>query len=329
VSQIQIRPELSVVVPVYGCRDCLRALHKRLDNASAAIPGAVEFIFVDDRGQDEAWEVLCDLARADSRVSAYRLSKNYGQHAAITAGIAQASGNWILVMDCDLQDPPEDIPRLYARAQEGYDIVLARRHRRSDSVHRRLLSRLYFKLLNVFSGSSLDGEFGTFSVISRKVADAYLRFRDHDRHYLFILNWLGFERGSIEYHPAARAAGRSGYSFRKLVAHALDGLFFQTTVLLRWIVYLGFGLALAGGAAAVYVAVARITGTAYPGWASLVVLQLLLGGFIIASTGVTGLYIGRVFDQVRERPLFVIDESVGAHARGRQPEPVRLNVGNL
>lgn len=300
--------ELSVVVPVYRCGDCLRELYRRLVDALDWVRGEVEFVLVEDRGDDESWEVLTRLAAEDSRVRAFRLSRNFGQHAAITAGLAQSRGRWIVVMDCDLQDPPEEIRRLYAKASEGYDVVLARRTTRGQSRLRTRFARAYFTLLNTFTGLRLDGSYGSFSMISRKVVDAFLRFRDRDRHYLFILSWLGFDTASIEYDRPERAAGRSAYGFRALVAHALDGMFFQTTVLLRWIVYLGFLFAATGGAVAVWVTVIRLTGGAYPGWASLVVLLLLLGGFIIISTGVTGLYIGRVFDEVRGRPLYVIDK---------------------
>ena len=141
------------------------------------------------------------------------------------------------------------------------------------------------------------------------VVDAYLTFKDRDRHYLFVLYWLGFDRASIEYGHAERPSGKSSYTFRRLLSHALGGMFFQTTVLLRWVVNIGFALALMGVGAAAYFAVARVSGNAYPGWTSLAVLLLVIGGLIIISTGVTGLYIGRIFDEVRARPLFVIDES--------------------
>jgi dolichol-phosphate mannosyltransferase len=303
--------ELSVVVPVYGCRDCIAELHRRLIEVTDGLPGETEFVFVDDRGTDGAWDEICRLAVHDRRIRGFRLSRNFGQQAAITAGLAKARGRWIVVMDCDLQDPPEQIPRLYAKAAEGYDVVLARRLHRSDSIPRRMFARIYFHLLNVFAGASIDGDFGSFSIISRKVAESFLRFRDRDRHYLFVLRWLGFEQGAIDYEQASRYAGRSSYSLRMLVRHATQGMFFQTTVLLRWIVHTGFAIALAGGAAAVYLVVARLNGSGYPGWTSLAVLTLIVGGVIIISTGITGLYIGRVFEEVRERPLYVIDEIVG------------------
>jgi len=210
-------------------------------------------------------------------------------------------------MDCDLQDPPEKIPDLYAKALEGHEIVFGRRTHKPTGPLRRMLASLYFRCLRMFTGTHIEGQYGTFSVISRKVVSAFLDLKDQDRHYLMILLWLGFDATAVDYKPAVRYEGRSSYSLPHLIEHALDGVFFQTTVLLRWIVYLGFFLASLGGALAVHLLVARAVGQAYPGWTSIVVLTLALCGFIILSTGITGLYIGKVFEQSRERPIFVVD----------------------
>jgi len=300
------RPVLSVVVPVYGCQPCLEHLHERI---GATLHGLVsyELILVDDRAEDGAWPEIQRLVRLDPAVRGIRLSRNFGQHAAITAGISRTRGEWIVVMDCDLQDPPEDIPRLYAKALEGNDIVFGRRTHKPTGRTRRALASLYFRCLRIFTGTHLEGQYGTFSIISRKVADALMQLRDQDRHYLMMLAWLGFDTAAVDYDPAVRYRGRSSYSLPRLIQHAVDGVFFQTTVLLRWIVYLGFFLAGAGGLLAAYFLIARLAGHAYPGWTSIVDVTLVLSGFIILSTGITGLYIGRVFEQTRGRPVFVID----------------------
>jgi dolichol-phosphate mannosyltransferase len=302
--------ELSVVVPVYGCRESLRALHERTSAVLRELASSYEIVLVDDCDKSGSWEVVAELARADPAVRAYRLSRNFGQHAAITAGLEQCRGRWAVVMDCDLQDPPENIRELYAKAREGYDVVLARRMSKQHSAFRSLASRLYFRLLNLASNNRLDGEFGSFSMISRKVIDAFLRIRDRDRHYLFILNWLGFRTAAIEYEHAGRHSGRSAYTLRALVRHAVDGVFFQTTHLLRWIVYAGFWISLAGFALAGYYVHMYVAHSVLPGFTSLAVLILLIGGFILMSTGVAGLYVGKVFDQVKDRPLYVIDEAI-------------------
>ena len=199
--------ELSVVIPVYGCRESLRALHERTSAALRRITSSYEIVLVDDCDREGSWEVVAQLAREDHAVKAFRLSRNFGQHAAITAGLAQCSGRWAVVMDCDLQDPPELIAELYRVATQGNDVVLARRKRKRQSLFRRVAAHFYFRLMKVLARARLDGEFGSFSLISRKVIDALLRFQDQDRHYLFILNWLGFRTATIEYQQAPRHSG--------------------------------------------------------------------------------------------------------------------------
>jgi dolichol-phosphate mannosyltransferase len=307
-----VSPELSVVVPVYRCGRSLPELHERLRTSLASIPGGYEIVLVEDGGDDDSWGVASGLAGSDPAVRAVKLSRNFGQHAAITAGIARSRGRWVAVIDCDLQDPPEALPLLYAHAQQGYDIVYGKRRRSKRAWPRTLLSKVYFGLLGFLTGARFDSDYGTLSVISRKVADAFLRVGDHNRQYLLILRWLGFSQAALEYDHAIRVVGQSSYTLRSLLRHAFQGIFFQTTVLLRWVVYSGFLVAAAGAGTAVYFAVARLAGTAYPGWTSLIVLMLLLSGVIIVSVGVVGLYLGEVFDQVRGRPLFLIDAEVGS-----------------
>jgi glycosyltransferase involved in cell wall biosynthesis len=302
--------ELSVVVPVYACVTCLHALHERLTATLAKMEVSYELVFVDDRATDGSWDVIAQLAAGDARIRAYRLSRNFGQHVAITAGLAKSTGAWVVVMDCDLQDPPEEIPRLYAKAREGYDIVFARRIDRPGSRLRRVAAEVYFRLLNWVAGTEIDRTYGTFSMISRKVATAYLEFRDRDRHYLFILYWLGFNHASIEFPYAERHSGRGAYGIRSLLRHAVDGLVFQTTVILRWIVFAGFALAGSGAVLAAYFVVIHVGGSTPPGWTSLAIFVLLLSGFVITSSGVVGLYVGKIFEQVKQRPLYVLDEAI-------------------
>jgi glycosyltransferase involved in cell wall biosynthesis len=323
--------ELSVVVPVYGCRECLDQLHQRLARALEPISASYQMVFVDDRSPDGAWPVLEALAQADPHVKAVRLSRNFGQHAAITAGLAASEAEWTVVMDCDLQDPPELIASLHDKALSGFDLVLARRRQRAHSALRLLLARIYFKMLNTFMGTNIDGGFGTFSILSRKVVDAYLSLGERDRHYLFVLTWLGFEQGVIDFDQADRPTGKSSYTLRKLLRHALSGIFFQTTTLLVYIVYLGFFVAALGVLLSAFLIYLDLVAHPQPGWVSVMVLILVIGGFIITSTGVTGLYIGRVFQQVKGRPIYVVD-SVVRKAQSRQAvkeKPSRQEVESL
>lgn len=299
-------PEVSVVVPVYGCADCLGALYERLQAVLDAHLPDWELVLVDDASPDGAWERLEALVASDERVHAIQLSRNFGQHAAITAGLAEARGDRVIVMDCDLQDPPEAIPCLLAAAREGYDVVLTKRDCRRQAWHRRVGARLYFRVRNAMLGTKVDPEFSTLSLISRTVVDAFLSMRDRDRQYMLILHWLGFRRTVVSLAHAERHEGRSSYTMSTLVKVAVDGMFFQTTALLRWVVYVGFWVAMAGVVLAAAFVTLYFVGRPLPGFTSLAVLILLVGGFIIVSTGITGLYVGKIFEQVKDRPLYVV-----------------------
>ncbi len=307
--------ELSVVVPVYGCADCLVALHDRLTRSVAEVTDRYEFVFVDDRSVDEGWEVLRRLARADSHVRAYRLSRNFGQDAAITAGLAQARGSWAVVMDCDLEEAPEDIPRLWAAAGEGYDVVRTVRRGWRHSAFRRWTSRLYRRLT---LETDVRPDYSNLSLLSRQVIDAFLRLRDRDREYMIALDWLGFDSTAIDIDHHERHAGKSGYTVERLVRVALDGMFFRSTVLLRLVVLVGFLVALAGLVIAGFEIVDYFVepDKSVPGYTSLAVLLLVLAGVIIVSVGVVGLYVGRIFEQVKNRPLFLIDQEAHGDSAG-------------
>jgi dolichol-phosphate mannosyltransferase len=306
--------ELSVVIPVFNCAGALPELHARLTASLREVTAEYEIVLVDDRSTDGAWDLLRELAAQDTRLRIVRLSRNFGQHAAITAGLARATGSWTVVMDCDLQEPPEEIPRLYAKAQEGYEIVRAVREGRRHTAFRRVSATIYRRMLSEREG---EIEFSTLSIISRKVVDTFLLLRDRDREYQLVLDWLGFSQAAITFAHAERAGDSpSSYGLRELVKVALDGMFFRTTVLLRWIVFAGFCIAGAGMLMAVYAIFSRYVEDTPPGYTSIVVLLLLLSGFIIIALGIVGLYIGRIFDQVKGRPLFVVDEQIdGADVR--------------
>src|SRR5437588_2228302 len=216
--------ELSVIVPVYGCEGCLMALHERLTGTMTHLTGRYELVFVDDRSVDDGWAVLQQLARADPHVRAFRLSRNFGQDAAITAGLAQSRGAWTVVMDCDLQEAPEDIPRLWAAAGEGYDVVRTIRRGWRHSAFRRWTSRMYRRLT---LETDVRPDYSNLSLLSRRVVDAFLRLGDRDREFMIALDWLGFDSTAIEIEHRERHAGESGYTLERLAKAAPDGMFFR------------------------------------------------------------------------------------------------------
>jgi dolichol-phosphate mannosyltransferase len=298
---------ISVVVPVYGCAGCLDSLCERLATSLGAITDRYEIILVDDRSPDDAWSDILQIQKRHPEVKGVRLSRNFGQQIAISAGLAAVRGDCAVVMDCDLQDPPERIPEMFAKLQEGYDLVMARRAERTHSWFRLTMARLYFHLVSRLSGEKINGSYGSFSILSRKVIDAFLLFSEKERHYIFILRWLGFKVGTIEYDHQARFSGRSSYSLGHLIKHAIDGVLFQATVFLRWIVGVGIAVAFSGVGLAGFFVYHYFAYGSISGWTSVVVMLLVCTGVILISLGVVGLYVGKIFDQAKGRPLFVID----------------------
>lgn len=306
-NAVLTEPRISVVVPVYGCINCLETLCSQVEAAVGSLTTRFEIILVDDRSPDDSWSQLPALQERFPSVKGVRLSRNFGQHIAITAGLEAAKGDFAIVMDCDLQDPPSLIPALFAKMQEGYDLVLARRVERNHSWFRQASAKAYFMLMSKLTGEPIDGRHGSFSILSRKVIDGFLRFEEKERHYLFIVRWQGFRVGSVDYVHQERHSGNSSYTLGRLLHHAIDGLLFQATILLRWIVSLGFLFALSGVAVAGYFVWRNLFHTSLPGWTSLVVLILLSTGAILVSLGIIGLYVGKIFDQAKQRPLYLVD----------------------
>jgi dolichol-phosphate mannosyltransferase len=328
-SQPQIVHEsikLSVVVPVYRCAGTVRELHRRLTDVLSRLVDSYEIVLVDDRANDDAWPIMQQLAECDAHVLACRLSRNFGQHIAITAGLEECTGEYAVVMDCDLQDPPESIPELYAKARTGFDIVYARRKSSCQAIERQIYNKMYFRLLGLVSRRKFDGELGSFSIISRRVIDALSRFQERDRHYLMVLGWLGFESATIDYRRDVRPEGRSSYSMRKLVAHAVSGLLFTTTRLLYWVIYAGIGMALVGVLLAIFFAIRWYSDGALPGWTSLIVVQFLVGGSIILCLGVASLYIAKIFEAWQQRSLYVMQDRIDGRVIGRQSRQPRESV---
>jgi dolichol-phosphate mannosyltransferase len=298
---------VSVVIPVYNEEGCLRELYARLAGELAAIDEDYEIVLVDDGSLDQAWDVINELAKVDSRVKGLRFSRNFGQHYAITAGLDECNGDWVVVMDCDLQDRPEEIPRLYAKAQEGYDVVLARRGRRRDALLKRLSSWLFYKVFNYFTEMHYDSQVGNFRILSRQVVENTRRVREQLRFIGGIVDWMGFRQASIEVAHAERYGGQGSYSIRRLWHLAQEIIIAYSDKPLRLAVRLGFfisGLSFLYGVYIVYRALAHRVAIA--GWSSLIVSVYLLSGIIISILGVIGIYLGRTFAETKKRPLYII-----------------------
>lgn len=266
-----------------------------------------EIIMVNDASPDGAWAVIRQLAERDQRVKGIDLSRNFGQHYAITAGIDFARGDWVVVMDCDLQDVPEEIPSLYHTAQAGYDIVVGRRANRRDGLMKKASSKLFYHVFAYFSGSKVDNRIGNFGIYGRKVILNMRRLKEQNRSFGLFALWVGFRRIEVDVNHAARVQGRSSYTFRKMARLAFDSIVAHSNKLLYVTVQLGLALSALSLVYAGWIVLSYfLWSTPIIGWTSLIVSIYFTAGLIIGTIGIVGLYVGKIFDEVKHRPLYII-----------------------
>lgn len=309
-------PHISVVIPVYKAEDCLEELCRRLRASLEAITVDFEIVLVEDCGGDRSWPIIVNLAQRDSRIKGIQFSRNFGQHYGITAGLDHCEGDWVVVMDCDLQDRPEEIPRLYSKAQEGYDVVLARRGKRNDPHLKRFTSWLFYKVFSYLAEMDYDGETGNFRIVSRKVVVSFRTMRERLRFFGGLVSWMGFPTASVNVQHDERFAGQTSYTFKKLWKLSSEAIIAYSDKPLRLAIRFGFvisALAFAYGGYIVFRAL--IQGTSIMGWSSLIVSIYFLGGIIISMMGILGVYLGKTFDETRRRPLYIICHTTFDDAR--------------
>jgi dolichol-phosphate mannosyltransferase len=304
-------PKISVVAPVYGCCGSLKELYERLKQTLSTISEDFEIILVNDASPDDSWSVIRELVAEDDRIKGINLSRNFGQHKAIAAGLHHAQGDWVVVMDCDLQDRPEEIVKLYNKAQEGYDAVFGQRIGRQDSRRKRWTSRAFIAVYDYLSDSKTDPTIGNFSIISRKVVEGLKQFKEQHHAYTFFVIWLGFKRTYVEVEHAKREIGKSSYNFKRLIQLATDNIVSQSNKLLRMSIKFGFAMAFFSALYALYLVLKYfVADEIVPGWTSVMVSIYFIGGLLFANFGLIGLYIGKIFDETKGRPLYVIDEII-------------------
>lgn len=303
-------PHISVVIPVYKAEDCLYVLYKRLADSLETITQDFELILVEDCGGDRSWDIIIELANSDSRVKGIQFTRNFGQHYGITAGLDHCDGDWVVVMDCDLQDRPEEIPRLYAKAQEGYDVVLARRGKRKDSPLKRVTSWLFYQIFNYFTELQYDGEVGNFRIISRQVVQSFCLMRERLRFFGGLVDWMGFSTASIDVFHEERFAGKSTYTFAKLWKLASETIIAYSDKPLRLAIKLGFIISSFAFIYGLYILIeVLVYGATVTGWSSIIVSLYFLGGIIISILGILGVYLGKTFDEIKKRPLYLVRNS--------------------
>lgn len=303
-------PEISVVSPVYRAETLLPELVARLDKTLGAMGVSYEVILVDDRSPDDSWTVLKQLAEKSPSVKAHRLSRNFGQHYAITAGLGLAKGKWIVVMDCDLQDRPEEIPALYAKALEGADSVVARRAQRQDSWLKRMSSKSYYATFSYLTDTEQDPAVANFGIYHRKVINAILSMKDQIRYFPTMLQWVGFERVYLDVVHDARSEGESSYNWDSLFALAFNNILAFSDKPLRLTVRLGFYISIISLSIGIFYFIQYLLGEIdVLGFASLIISISFFFGMVIMILGIIGLYLGKVFEKVKGRPNYIISES--------------------
>ncbi len=303
--------DISVVIPVYGCPAAIAPLHERLTNVLKSMNVSYEIIMVDDCDMMNSWAEVEKAALSDENVKAIHFTKNFGQGSAITAGIRQSVGDWVITMDCDLQDAPENIPDLYENALKGYDVVFVRRRQRKESLFVRFFAKLYHGILSWFSEVDFDYDLGTFLIASRRASDQYLASKDRGRDFGVFLMWIGFRHSFVEYEQFNRFEGRSSYTFMKKCKYAIGIMTTFSNRILYVPIWIGAIAALFSFIYIVYVFILYFVYNANPeGWSTITAALFFFGGAILSTLGIMGIYLGNIFDMSKDRPLYAIQDSI-------------------
>lgn len=304
---IESKIDISIVSPVYMAWDCIDELVQQTIIACEGISVNYEIILVDDASPDNSWAKIKVLCSKYSQVKGIRLSRNFGQHNAITAGLKYSSGDYVIVMDCDLQDDPSEIPKLYTEVQNGYDGVWAIRNNRRDTFIKILSSLFFYKCFNWLTGANYDPRIANYGIFSKQIIKATLSLNEQMRGYPFIINWVGFNVVKIEVNHSSSYRNESSYSFMKLINFALGLMFAYSNKPLKMTVLLGLVISFSSILFAFYNIYLMYSGQiVIPGYTSLIVSMWLLSGLIIFSLGIVGLYVGKVFEGVKNRPLYIV-----------------------
>lgn len=298
-----------MVIPLYNEAGNLRELHNRLTVVMATLGESYEIVFVDDGSTDGSLELLKGLHEKDDKVKVIAFTRNFGQHLAMTAGFDYAKGGFVILMDADLQDPPEEIPKLVAKIREGYDVVYGHRKIRHDSLFKKLTSKIYLQLLAKLTNQAMSPEITSFRIMSRKVVDYTNQLRERNRLHGGLVAWLGFSFATVDVEYGARFSGKTKYSLRKMIALALEGIISFSDVPLRVIGYFGLLVSAISFIVGIVVLVRHLAwGIPVEGYTSTVVAIFFTGGVILLVLGVIGQYIGRIHIEVKNRPLYVVKD---------------------
>ena len=302
--------KLSIVSPVYRAELILDELVERIAKSIPPAFNSYEIILVDDFSPDKSWQKIVEISNKNSKVRGFKLSRNFGQHYAITAGLSQVSGDYVVVLDCDLQDQPEEIEKLFNESQKGFDIVLARRYERKDSFYKKTVSKLFYKTLSYLTGTKQDATVANFGIYSKQVIDEVVKLEEKIKYFPTMVKWVGFSTAYVNVEHASRSEGKSNYNLKKLLNLALDIILAYSDKPLRLIIKFGLSIAMVSFLMVIYVLFEKITGkVSVSGYASLIISIWFLSGCLLTTLGVVGLYIGKIFEGVKNRPSYIIEKT--------------------
>jgi len=304
---------LSVVVPVHDEQESLAELVRRLTEALAALPEVTaEIILVDDGSRDATYPLMVTLAGRDPRIKVLQLSRNFGHQVALTAGIERSSGDAVIVMDADLQHPPELIGEFVRLWRDGNDVVYGVMQQRTEGWFKRVTARAYYALLRKLTQVDMPAAAGDFRLVDRVAVDAFVSMRERDRYVRGMFAWLGFKQTGVNYIPPPRYAGRSKYTVRKMARLAFDGIFSFSIYPLRLVLIFGLAVSLLSFVIGIASAISKFVGAyTVPGYVTIVVVVTFIGGIQLVVLGALGEYVGRIYEEVKRRPLYVVRREHG------------------
>jgi polyisoprenyl-phosphate glycosyltransferase len=302
---------ISIVSPVYRAELIVAKLVNEIRLAMKDCEEEYEIILVDDGSPDESWKQIELICEQSKDVVGIKLSRNFGQHYAITAGLENANGNWVVVMDCDLQDRPQEISRLFNKTKEGFDLVVAKRTFRKDSFLKRFSSRIFYSVFTYLTDINYDKSIANFGIYSKDVIDAVLSMKDHVRAFPILVQWVGFNRAELSVQHDSRFEGKSTYSWSKLLSLASEVIISFSTKPMKLILGFGFMMMLLSFLVGLYILILSLAGEiTVPGYSSVIVSIFMLSGVIICILGIVGMYLGQTFMQTKSRPLYVIGRKI-------------------
>lgn len=304
---------ISIIIPIFNEEETIAELYKRIENVLKSLKFDFEIIFINDGSKDSSLKLLENLRQKDNRIKILSFSRNFGHQIAISAGIDYANGGAAIIMDGDLQDPPELIPKMLEKHQESYEIVYAKRKTRQDAFFKKFTASMFYRLINMLSDTKIPQEVGDFRLMDRKALNGLKQLKEKSRFIRGLTSWIGFKHTVIEFERDKRFAGQTNYPLNKMIKLAIDSITGFSYKPLKIATYVGFSTAMIGFLGGVYAVILKIlepTSTVL-GWTTIIIAIFFMGGIQLMILGIIGEYIGRIYTETQNRPLYIIDKTIG------------------